>query len=140
MKALPEAVRRCAEETRVGWHKGTLADAQPEETWKALTSEPNAVLVDVRTTAEWNYVGLPDVSALGAPLYRVEWQSFPSGAVDPAFVETAFGEFEGGGYACRRADLLHLSLRRPQRLCGEGDDGRRLFALLQRRGRLRRRA
>ena len=53
-----------------------------------MSSEPGAALVDVRTAAEWSYVGLPDLSAIGAPLLRVEWQSFPSGAVNPAFVET----------------------------------------------------
>jgi rhodanese-related sulfurtransferase len=54
----------------------------------ARAGEPGATLIDVRTAAEWNYVGLPDVSALGAHLQRVEWQSFPSGVVNPAFVET----------------------------------------------------
>jgi rhodanese-related sulfurtransferase len=65
--------------------RGYRADATPEETWKALTGKTGAVLVDVRTAAEWNYVGVPDLSAIGAPLYRLEWQTFPTGAVDPDF-------------------------------------------------------
>jgi rhodanese-related sulfurtransferase len=68
--------------------RGYLADATPKETWDVLAAEPKAALVDVRTAAEWSYVGLPDVAATGVPLLRVEWQSFPSGAVNPAFVET----------------------------------------------------
>ncbi len=68
--------------------QGYHADATPEETWNALAQEPGAVLVDVRTAAEWNYVGLPDISKTKAPFLRVEWQSFPSGVVNPAFVET----------------------------------------------------
>jgi rhodanese-related sulfurtransferase len=68
--------------------QGYLADIDPEETWKALGEEPDAVLVDVRTAAEWNYVGVPDVSALGVPFFRIEWQGFPSGEVNAAFVET----------------------------------------------------
>jgi rhodanese-related sulfurtransferase len=68
--------------------RGYLADVTPRETWETLAKEPGATLVDVRTAAEWNYVGLPDISSLGAAFHRVEWQSFPAGAVNPAFVET----------------------------------------------------
>jgi rhodanese-related sulfurtransferase len=64
------------------------ADVTPDEAWQALASEPGAALVDVRTVAEWNYVGLPDVSSAGAPLLRVEWQTFPGGAVNPDFAST----------------------------------------------------
>src|SRR5687767_136783 len=69
----------------VGAYRG---DVTPEEAWAALSSEAGGALVDVRTTAEWNYVGLPDLSAVGAPLLRVEWQSYPSMQVNPEFVET----------------------------------------------------
>ena len=63
-------------------------DVTPEEAWQMLTSEPGAALVDVRTTAEWSYVGLPDLSPIGAPLLRVEWQRFPTGQVNSEFAET----------------------------------------------------
>ena len=74
-----------------------LGDVGPEETWQSLASEPGAVLVDVRTAAEWSYVGLPDLSSIGAPLLRVEWQSFPTGAVNPSFVETLDKALQGAG-------------------------------------------
>lgn len=77
--------------------RGYLADATPEETWEALSKEADAVLVDVRTAAEWNYVGLPDVSKVDAPLLRIEWQSFPSGITNAAFVETLGDALEGVG-------------------------------------------
>lgn len=64
-------------------------DATPQEAWEILSREPGAALVDVRTAAEWNFVGLPDLSALGALLLRIEWQSFPSGSIDQSFVTTA---------------------------------------------------
>lgn len=64
-------------------------DVDVKEVWAALKSEPGAVLVDVRTTAEWSYVGLPDVSQSTAPLFRIEWQSFPSMQVNPDFVAAA---------------------------------------------------
>jgi rhodanese-related sulfurtransferase len=62
-------------------------DVTPEEAWQMLASEPGAALVDVRTAAEWSYVGLPDLSSIGAPLLRVEWQRFPAGQVNPEFAE-----------------------------------------------------
>ena len=58
-------------------------DARPEEVWTALEGEPGAALVDVRTSAEWNYVGLPDVSATPAPLLRFEWQTLSLGRGEP---------------------------------------------------------
>jgi rhodanese-related sulfurtransferase len=63
-------------------------DVTPEEAWKTLAGEPGALLVDVRTTAEWTYVGLPDLSAIGVPFIRVEWQTFPGGQVNAEFVGT----------------------------------------------------
>lgn len=76
---------------------GYLADATPEEAWRALQSEPGAVLVDVRTAAEWSYVGLPDLTAIGRPLLRVEWQSFPSGAIASGFAATLDAELKRVG-------------------------------------------
>jgi rhodanese-related sulfurtransferase len=62
-------------------------DVAPEEAYAALASEPEAVLVDVRTSAEWSYVGLPDLSALGKRVVCVQWQRWPDGAVNGDFVE-----------------------------------------------------
>ena len=68
--------------------QGYQSDVTPEEAWGALSRDPAAALVDVRTAAEWNYVGVPDLSALDKQLLRIEWQSFPSGATNPDFVKT----------------------------------------------------
>lgn len=38
-----------------------------------LSDSPEAVLVDVRTAAEWTFVGVPDLSVLGREVVRVEW-------------------------------------------------------------------
>jgi rhodanese-related sulfurtransferase len=61
-------------------------DVTAQEAWDLLVKSPAAQLVDVRTTAEWAFVGLPDLSQLGRPVHRVEWQSFPSMAPNPDFV------------------------------------------------------
>ena len=40
--------------------------------WAALAADPSAHLVDVRTVAEWNFVGLPDLGTLGKRVLLVE--------------------------------------------------------------------
>ncbi len=64
-----------------------VEDVAPRQAYEALAGEPDAQLVDVRTDAEWTYVGLPDLQPLGKRVLLVQWQSFPSGAVNPSFVE-----------------------------------------------------
>ena len=68
-------------------------DVTPEQAWTVLRDEPGAVLVDVRTRAEWSYVGLPDLADLGKEVVLVEWQTYPDGAVNGRFV----AELEAAG-------------------------------------------
>jgi rhodanese-related sulfurtransferase len=62
-------------------------DVTPDAAYAALAADDDAVLVDVRTRAEWSYVGLPDLSPLGKRVVCVEWQRFPDGADNGDFVE-----------------------------------------------------
>lgn len=64
-----------------------IGDIAVEDVWRALAADPNAVLVDVRTRAEWAFVGVPDLSELGRRVITVEWQTFPESRVDPAFAD-----------------------------------------------------
>lgn len=73
------------------------SDATPEDAWATLSGEPGAALVDVRTTAEWSFVGVPDLSGANAPLLQIEWQTYPSGQVNPAFVEAADAALSAAG-------------------------------------------
>jgi rhodanese-related sulfurtransferase len=61
-------------------------DISATEAWDRLQNEPKAQLLDVRTVAEWNFVGLPDLSSIGRRVHCVEWQSFPEGGRNPGFV------------------------------------------------------
>ena len=63
-----------------------LGDIGSIQTWQALQNQPEAVLVDIRTRAEWKYVGVPDLSSLGKSLIQVEWQVFPSMERNPRFL------------------------------------------------------
>jgi rhodanese-related sulfurtransferase len=50
-------------------------DITPLEAWKLLSDNPRAVLVDVRTEAEWRFVGVPDLSSLGREVVYIEWNA-----------------------------------------------------------------
>jgi rhodanese-related sulfurtransferase len=60
-------------------------EVDPAEACKLLESDPDAVLIDVRTRAEWAFVGLPDLSASGCPLWSIEWVAYPDMARNPEF-------------------------------------------------------
>lgn len=62
-------------------------DVTPRAAYDALRSDPSAVLVDVRTRAEWSFVGVPDLSGIDRPVVTVEWTTFPDGARNPGFVD-----------------------------------------------------
>ena len=64
-----------------------IEDVPADATWARLKADADAVLVDVRTRAEWTFVGLPDLSALDKRVLTIEWQTFPDSRIDPEFVE-----------------------------------------------------
>ena len=64
---------------------GVVDDVDVKETWECLQQDPGSVLIDVRTQAEWAFVGVPDLSSLGKELFVLEWQHFPQGEVNPSF-------------------------------------------------------
>lgn len=59
-----------------------------EEAWRVLQQDEKSLLIDVRTKAEWAFVGMPDVSTADKELVRVEWQSFPTMELNADFVES----------------------------------------------------
>ena len=71
---------------------GYAGDVSPKEAWDILSKEPDAVLVDCRTDAEWNFVGLPDLSNLGKQVVLVPWQVFPAMNPNPRFVDQVSAE------------------------------------------------
>lgn len=66
---------------------GYAGDVGARATWEALASDPSAVLIDVRTVAEWNFVGLPDLGSIGKRVLLIEWQRFPDMVVNSAFAD-----------------------------------------------------
>ncbi|TFV59153.1 rhodanese-like domain-containing protein [Mycobacterium sp. PS03-16] len=61
-------------------------DITPEEAWRILDDNPDAVLVDCRTDAEWRFVGVPDLSPLSRDVVFVEWNR-TDGSHNDGFVD-----------------------------------------------------
>jgi rhodanese-related sulfurtransferase len=80
-------------------------DVTARQAWEQLSKDRHAVLVDVRTPAEWSYVGTPDLSALGKTLVKVFWQAYPGMALNPRFAE------ELGRTGISRDDSLYFLCR-----------------------------
>jgi len=66
---------------------GYAGDLSPVETLAALKAEPAAVLVDVRTVPEWQFVGVPDLTGLSGEALFIEWQAYPAMKINDGFVE-----------------------------------------------------
>ncbi|MGI4950722.1 MAG: rhodanese-like domain-containing protein [Janthinobacterium lividum] len=64
-----------------------IENVAPKQVWAALQSDPMARLVDVRTPAEWAYVGLPDLQASGQDPVLIPWQLFPTMQVNGEFTD-----------------------------------------------------
>ena len=58
----------------------------PRRAWDLLASDPDAVLVDVRTRAEWQWVGGADLTGLGKRVVGIEWVT-SDGEPNHRFVE-----------------------------------------------------
>lgn len=66
-----------------------IGDLPLADTWEMLNNNSSAVLIDVRTLAEWNFVGIPDISETGRELRLVQWTTFPDGTANSDFVAEA---------------------------------------------------
>lgn len=86
-----------------------IADVPVEETWARLTADPKAVLIDVRTKAEWAFVGLPDLSPLGRKVVMMEWQSFPESRTDAQFTDRLTAALAAAGAS--KDDALYFICR-----------------------------
>jgi rhodanese-related sulfurtransferase len=64
-----------------------VQNVPPARVWEALRTDPNAQLVDVRTDAEWNFIGVPDLASAGKQAVLVSWQIYPSMQQNAAFTD-----------------------------------------------------
>jgi rhodanese-related sulfurtransferase len=85
---------------------GYRGDVSAEAAWQTLAADAEATLIDVRTVAEWHYVGVPSLESIGkAPIFA-EWQSF-GGRPVPDFVPLLAAELEQRGIS-KDAPLIFI--------------------------------
>ena len=70
-------------------------DVSPQEAWNVLSKNSDAVLVDVRTLPEWNFVGASDLSSISKEPVFEEWQCYPSMKVNEKFVADVSAKIGG---------------------------------------------
>jgi len=85
---------------------GYAGDLDPRKSWELLSKEAGGQLVDVRTEAEWNFVGVPDLGPLKRRVVFCEWQRFPP-APNPDFVDEVVQSLKQTNYR-KGAPLLLL--------------------------------
>ena len=86
---------------------GYAGDLLAIDAYTLLEGDSLSVLIDVRTQAEWAYVGTPDLHTLGKTPVFLEWQSYPSMAVDANFAPRLEELLQSAGVA-RGASLVFL--------------------------------
>lgn len=69
---------------------GYAGDISPQEAWDLIQNNDQAVLVDVRTDAEWRFVGVPTLEELGREVGFVQWVT-SAGQPNSAFVAELAG-------------------------------------------------
>jgi len=55
---------------------GYAGDVDCNEAWDILNRDAAAVLVDVRTVPEWDFVGVPDLGSISKQTTLVQWQIY----------------------------------------------------------------
>ena len=106
-----------------------VSELLPNETWDTLEATPSAVLIDVRTEAEWSFVGCPDLSSLGNRMHCIEWAQYPDMSVNPRFVAqvkdalggatppTIFFLCRSGARSLRAAQAVSEALNETEHVC-----------------------
>jgi rhodanese-related sulfurtransferase len=71
-----------------------VVDVSLDQAWDLLGADRRAVLIDVRTVAEWTFVGVPVLDGSENELRFVEWNTFPAGTANPDFLAVAAADLE----------------------------------------------
>lgn len=72
-----------------------ISEALPLDVWNTLKEDKHAVLIDVRTKSEWNFVGTPDLSSLSQKVLCIEWASYPGMVQNSEFVTMVMENLDG---------------------------------------------
>lgn len=72
-----------------------VSEVGPKETWDDLKATKDAILVDVRTQAEWSFVGLPDLTELGKEPLLNQWAVLPGMQQNTSFLGDLMHQLDG---------------------------------------------
>lgn len=75
-----------------------------KDAYKILCEEENSYLIDVRTDAEWQFVGFPDLSKAKKEVFFIQWQVLPEMKINEDFAL----EFEKIGIKDKNSKLFLL--------------------------------
>ncbi len=73
---------------QVGTINGMIQSCSPAAAWEALKDDRNAILVDVRSAPEWQFVGVPDLSSLRKDPLMISWRVYPKMTPNEQFIPT----------------------------------------------------
>ena len=71
-----------------------IEQVTPDVAYRALAEQAGAELVDVRTRAEFAFVGLPDLRAVGKQVVTLPLKEFPSMQLEPGFADRVLAAAE----------------------------------------------
>lgn len=60
-------------------------DIAADEAWSLLQTDEQATLIDVRTSPEWTFAGLPKLDALQKQTKTIAWKLYPTMETNPQF-------------------------------------------------------
>jgi rhodanese-related sulfurtransferase len=80
----------------------TIKEITPPEAWEILQSNPDATLVDVRTSMEFEYVGHP-MNAINIP-----WKEAPDWTINPDFVDMVRKELQSRHGSDKNIESLQI--------------------------------
>ncbi|RCS59695.1 rhodanese-like domain-containing protein [Parvibium lacunae] len=81
----PQTIQAKAQERAISSQLPYAGAITPEEAAAWLAQDPHVILVDVRTRAEWQWVGQPQITA--AQYRQIEWNLASTGSRNPHFQE-----------------------------------------------------
>ncbi len=84
---LPRSAAQNPQRASEASDEGAFAgDVSPSYTFEVLKAEADAMLIDVRTKAEWAFVGAPNLADMGKTVNFIEWLHYPTMALNESFL------------------------------------------------------
>jgi rhodanese-related sulfurtransferase len=74
-----------------------VVNVPAQSAWEGLSAHPKSQLIDVRTQAEWTFVGVADLDAIGRQTILVEWLRYPDNRLNDGFVSECRAQLESHG-------------------------------------------